>query len=158
MGVDGIDASIILGTIFEEEENCSFYLRNLGYKLHNTGILTVPLIGEIFANLFLKVSERIKDPSERKALIQHAVDFFDESIIHLLQEERLVIVSLRKEDLHYFSRIKEIDYDISDSDAFHVSCAIASHCQRFVTLDKKLLKDSFRSTMTKEFSLVITSP
>lgn len=157
-GLDGIDACVFLGTLFEEDERCDSFIATIGYKLKNKGQLTIPIIGEIFANTFLKVSENIADPYERKAFIQKTVDFFDRIIMDLLKKERLEITKMDAQDFQHISRIKELDYAITDDDAIHLSSAITKKCQRFITIDKALLEPEFRSRIKKEFGLIITDP
>ncbi len=158
--LDCIDSCIILGTIFEEKENekCKQYLNIVGYKLRNNGLLTVPLIGEIFANLFLKVYRTVPESSERKLLLQKAVDFFDDSIVNLLLQEKLVIAKIENSDHQFIERIKELDYAVTDDDALHLSSAINKGCQKFITLDAILLRDQFKSRIKTEFNIIITRP
>lgn len=158
--LDCLDSSIILGTIFEEkdQERCKTYLNLVGYKLRNNGLFTVPLIGEIFANLFLKVYRTVPDPNERKLLLQKAVDFFDDSIISLLLQEKLIIAKIENTDYQFIDRIQEIDYAITDDDALHLSSAITKGCQKFITLDAVLLREQCRSRIKTEFNLIIAAP
>ncbi len=157
---DCLDSSIILGIAFEEKEaeQCKQYINTVGYKLKNKGLLTIPLVGEIFTNLFLKVSRDIKDYSKRKVIIQSLVDFFDETIMTLLSKERFIITKIQSADYVYIPRIKELDYKITDDDAFHLSSAISQKCQRFVTLDRVLLQEHFKESLRKEFGLLIAEP
>lgn len=67
--LDCLDSSIVLGTIFEEDEQCDTFINVLGYKMRNKGLLTQLIIGEIFTNLFLKVSTKVNDPFQRKLAI-----------------------------------------------------------------------------------------
>lgn len=156
--LDSIDACVFLGTLFEENEECDSFIATIGYKLKNKGQLTIPIIGEIFANTFLKVSENIADPYERKAFIQKTVDFFDRVIMDLLKKERLEIMKMAAQDFQHLARIKELDYAITDDDAIHISSAIVKKCQRFITIDKALLRPEFRSRIKKEFGLIIAEP
>ncbi len=158
VGFDCIDSSVILGTLFEKEEKCEQYVNIVGYKLRNKGLLTIPLIGEIFTNTFLKVSKNIEEVSERKFFIQNAVDFFDTTIMGLLQRDKLVIAKIEIGDHLFTGRIKEIDYRITDDDALHLSSAINKKCQRFVTIDKELLKENFKNKIKEEFGIIITEP
>jgi predicted nucleic acid-binding protein len=155
---DCIDASIILETVFEDEERCEQYVNTIGYKLRNKGLLTIPLIGEIFTNLFLKVSESIGNQTERKVMLQTAVDFFDNVIIRLLQQNKLKISKINNNDYKFVKRIKELDYAITDDDALHLSSAINNNCQRFITKDKVLLDKNFKSNVKKEFEIIIAEP
>ena len=155
---DCIDACVILGTLFEEEEESKQYINTIGYKLKNKGLLTIPLIGEIFSNIFLKLYQNINDSIERKAFIQNAVDFFDDTIMSLIQKDKLTIGKIDGGDYQFIKRIKEIDYKVTDDDALHLSSAINKKCQRFVTVDQELLNDNFRSKIRTEFGIKITKP
>lgn len=156
--VDCIDSCIILGTIFKEDEHCELYIDTIGYKLKNKGLLTIPLIGEVFANLLLKVEKKTDDKFEQKLFMQNAVDFFDTTISRLIYQERLLIGKMLIADFQHVSRIKELDYAVTDDDALHVSDAINKRCQRFITTDKTLLNENFRGKIRKEFGLVISPP
>ena len=156
--LDSIDACVFLGTLFEENEECDSFIATIGYKLRNKGQLTIPIIGEIFANTFLKISENIADHYERKAFIQKTVDFFDRVIMDLLKKDRLEITKMAAQDFQHIGRIKELDYAITDDDAIHISSVIVKKCQRFITIDKVLLRPEFRSRIKKEFGLIITEP
>lgn len=156
--LDCIDSSIILEIIFENEEKCKQYLNTIGYKSKNQGLLTIPILGETFANLLLKSSQTIEDPIKRKIFIQSAVDFLDDIILDLLLRGRLIISKLEKSDYQFVSKIQELDYKITGDDAFHLSSAINKQCRRFVTIDKDLLHDTFRAHVREEFGLTITAP
>ncbi len=154
---DDVDSCVVLETIFEEER-CKLYVNTIGYKLRNKGMITIPLAGEIFSNLFLKISQNIDDAVMRKVVIQNAVDFFDDTMMTLLQKGRLIIAKINDGDYQYIPRIKELDYKITDDDALHISTAINKKCQRFITIDKDLLNDRFRGMIKSEFGLVIAEP
>ncbi len=156
--LDCIDSSIVLEIIFQNEEKCKQYLNTVGYKSKNAALLTISILGEILTNLFLKASETVDDQIKRKVLIQNAVDFLDDTILDLLPRKRLFISKIEKNDHAFVQRIQELDYKITDDDAFHLSCAINNHCQRFVTIDKDLLNDTFQENMQREFGLRIISP
>ncbi len=156
--VDCVDASVVLEAVFEDEEKCKQYLNTIGYKLRNKGMLTVLLIGEIFSNLFIKVSQKMEDPFERKVVIQNVVDFFDDTLIALLQKERLTIAKIKGDDYQHVKKIRELDYKITADDAFHLSAAVSNQCQRFITIDRYLLNDHFRALMKREFGLIIAAP
>lgn len=85
-------------------------------------------------------------------------DFFDDTIINLLQQERLEIVKIGSDDFQFVQKIKELDCAVTDDDAYHLSCAINQKCQRFITLDNALLRDVFKSRIRAEFGLVISVP
>jgi predicted nucleic acid-binding protein len=154
--LDCIDSSVVLGTVFKEDERCDNFINTVGYKLKNKGLLTIPLVGEVFTNLFLKISKNVDDPFQRRVVIQTAIDFFDETIMNLLQQDRLVISKIKDGDYQHIRRIKELDYTITDDDALHLSSAINNNCQRFITLDKVLLNANFKNKMKKELGLVIS--
>lgn len=80
------------------------------------------------------------------------------AIVDLLLRERLIIAKIKANDSQYIEKIKALDYAITDDDAFHLSTAINNGCQRFVTLDKVLLNENFKSKIKKEFGLVICNP
>ena len=134
------------------------YVRTIGYKSRNKGLLTITLVGEIFTNLFLKISKNVDEPMMRKILIEKAVEFFDEVIMDLLQQELLTISKIKDGDYQYIPRIKELDYAITDDDALHLSTAINNKCQRFITINKALLNERFRGSIHSEFGLTITKP
>jgi hypothetical protein len=156
--LDCIDACIVLGLLFEEHEGCRHYLDNVGYKNKNKGLLTIPLIGEIFTNLLLKLPEKIPDPINRKVFMQSAIDFFDQTIMHFLKEKRIEISPMTIQDQKYVVHIKNVDYTITDDDAIHISTAISKDCQRFVTIDKLLLQKNCKIRIRNEFNLTITNP
>ena len=156
--LDCIDSSIILEIIFKNEEKCKQYLNTVGYKSKNAGLFTIPILGEILTNLFLKASQTVEDPINRKVLIQNAVDFLDDTVLDLLPRGRLFISKLEKSNYQFVQRIQELDYKITDDDALHLSSAISNRCRRFVTIDKDLLNDTFRANVRKEFGLTITGP
>ena len=155
--VDCIDASVILGTLFEKEERCKTYINTVGYKLKNCGLLTIPLVGEIFTNMFLKIPQHIEE-AERKVFLQSTIDFFDFTIMHLIQKNRLIIAKIKSGDYQFVKRINELDYKISDDDLLHLSSAINNNCQRFVTIDKVLLEENFRNNIKREFGMMIIEP
>jgi len=158
-GTDCIDSVIILGILLEENiAEFQDYVRTIGYKSRNKGLLTIQLVGEIFTNLFLKISKNVEEPIMRKVLIEKAVEFFDEVIMDLLQQELLTISKIKDGDYQYISRIKELDYAITDDDALHLSSAINNKCQRFITIDKALLNERFRGSIHSEFGLMIAKP
>ncbi len=157
--IDCIDSVIILGILLEENiAEFQDYVRTIGYKSRNKGLLTIPLVGEIFTNLFLKISKNVQEPVMRKILIEKAIEFFDKVIMDLLQQERLIISKIRDGDYQYIPRIKELDYAITDDDALHLSSAINNKCQRFITIDKTLLNERFRGDINREFRVIITNP
>ena len=90
--------------------------------------------------------------------MQNAVDFFDDSIVNLLQQERLTIAKINDSDYKFIARIKEINHKVTDDDALHLSSAINKKCQRFVTVDQELLDENFKSKIRKEFRIVIDKP
>ena len=156
--VDCIDASVILGSVFREDENCDNFVNTIGYKLKNNGLLTIHLVGEIFTSVFLKIVQYIEYPFEKKQFLQDVVDFFDKTIINLFERQRLSIAKVKDSDYQHIMAIKSLDYAITDDDALHLSVAINNNCQRFVTIDKVLLKEDFRSKIKAEFRLIITKP
>ena len=87
--------------------------------------------------------------NERKVFLQNTIDFFDFTIMRLIQKNRLTIAKIKSKDGQYVERIKELDYKISDDDALHISSAINNNCQRFVTIDKVLLKENFKISIKK---------
>ncbi len=79
-------------------------------------------------------------------------------MLSLLLQERLIITKLQKEAHQHISRIKEIDYAITDDDAIHLSAAIYHTCQSFITTDRILLREEFKSRIKREFGLIIKEP
>ncbi|MEK7075004.1 MAG: hypothetical protein AAB968_04530, partial [Patescibacteria group bacterium] len=50
---DCIDSVIILGILLEENiTEFQDYVRTIGYKSRNKGLLTITIVGEIFTNLY----------------------------------------------------------------------------------------------------------
>ncbi len=157
--LDCIDSCIILDILFRKEVGeFQEYIRTVGYKHKNKGLLTVPLVGEIFTNLFLKLTQNVEESTLRRVLLQNAIDFFEDIIFELLRHDRLVIAKICDSDSQFIPRIKELDWAITDDDALHLSWAINNKCQRFVTTDTILLQENCRSRIKQEFSLTITRP
>ncbi len=156
---DCIDSCIVLGILFQESiGELQEYIRTVGYKQRNKGLLTVYLMGEIFTNLFTKICQKVEDGTIRAVLLQNALDFFEDVIMELLRQDRLIIAKIQNSDYQLIRQIQELDYAITDDDALHLSCAVNNQCQRFVTTDTILLSENCRSRIRREFGLIISRP
>jgi predicted nucleic acid-binding protein len=147
--MDYIDSCVFLAVIFreDEEERCREYLGRIGYRRHPGGVISHPVLGEIFAALLLKL------PPE-------------EAIEHGRSAIRLLTGLLRDRDLTIWrgitDRIVELqrcDYRLSDDDAVQLTLAVHAGCSRFVTIDRLLLgSEQLHELLRRDFGLKIATP
>jgi len=149
MEYDCIDACVVLEALINNDRNCVKFVNTVGYKLSNTGLLTIPLVGEIFVNLLFK--------ERNQSFIIDALHYFDDLVTTLINKKRLVVVKLKPRDINFIEEIMKIDYSITFDDAFHLSFAINNKCQKFITLDNVLLKENVRAGV-KKLGLIIVKP
>jgi len=147
-----IDSCVYLerGLRGQERDSCSRYLARVGYKGRNQGVLTLPLMGEIFCGIF----KSLDDSVARKL----AFDFLETLLDVQLKTKKVIIKPLEKYDTSYIEQILEIDSRISFDDAIHLSTAIMGGCKYFVTIDKVFLYKITQKEVQHTFGIKMRHP
>lgn len=148
--IDYIDASIFLAYLFSKGEICKDYIRTIGYKSHNKGIITTFVTGEILSNILLK--EELKE--DRPIIFEFLAKTFDT----LIDSNRLDLSIFKKKhfNIELFNEIRGKDRSNDDTDALHLMFAIQLGCRFFATTDKKLYENKlFRDFLKNKYDLTI---
>ena len=147
-----IDSSIYLEVVVEgkHQKDCLRFLDKVGYKNTNLGIVSVFIMGEIFAGVF----KSFKKTETRLKALGLLESFLSEQI----ETEKVNVITLEKNDLQYIDKINDIDRKISYDDASNLSKAISVCCDSFITIDEVLLNEETRNRFRQEFRIKIKSP
>lgn len=140
-----IDASVILEIGFEEDHACINYVKKAGYDYQ--AFITVPLLGEVV----LGVASKLQD----NPLIKDKV--FD-LVTDLIQRGRLQIIPHNASSEELFQNLRNSVSVIPKDDLLHIAEIVTSGFGEFVTIDRKINKDSIKGILQEKFKLEIINP
>ncbi len=129
---------ILLSKKSEEVENCSRYLKRIGNLFD--GYISIPVLGE-----FSKIA--LEDSNDPSRLFEFMREF--------VEDRNVRITSISYKSLETAQIIMKTDSRAELIDSLHLACAKEAECNKFVTIDQKLVNNR---NLEKLLKLKISHP